>query len=238
MTICNSLVLVVKWFQLRPTHSQPMNIQFKYDENRDIDCLLSKGPGSMNQPGSKTKTYLALEMFTPDIKNREKVREFVRKYISENKIGPEENCVSMKKDWDQIGRQFEDRAEKIFGVSIPNTIIAYLTITGRYPYNIKENFFYVSTNPINIRWTVMHEVWHFYTWNKFGEKEIGRLGSQKYNDLKEALTVILNHECAPIMQIIDPGYPQHQDLRKLIADTWLRTKDINETWKVAYDAVK
>ncbi len=210
-----------------------MQIQFKYDENKDIDCLLSKGSGSMNQPGSKTKTYQALLMFTPDIQDREKVREFVRKYISENAIDTEKLCVSMKKDWDQVAIQFEARAEKIFGVSIPDTIMAYLTITGRYPYNIKEKYFYVSTTPVNIRGTVMHELWHFYTWNKFGETELARLGSQKYNDLKEALTVLLNCECADTMPSIDSGYPQHQDLRKLIADTWLKTKNINDTWNEA-----
>jgi hypothetical protein len=187
----------------------------------------------MNQPGSKTKTYQSLEMFTPDIQDREKVREFVKKYISEHQIDTEKLCLSMTKDWDQVGVQFEERALKIFGVTIPNTVTAYLTITGRYPYNIDKNYFYVSTTPVNIRGTAMHELWHFYTWNKFGKSEQNRLGSQKYNDLKEALTVLLNLECADIICSIDSGYPQHQDLRQLITDTWLKTKNITDTWNIA-----
>lgn len=214
-----------------------VKILFKYDEDKDIDCLLSIGPGSMNQPGNKTKTYEELEIFAPDIGNREKVREFVRKYISKNKINTENLCLSMKKDWDEVGEHFEERADRIFGINMVNTITAYLTITGRYPYNLRQNFFYVSTNPVNIPGTVMHELWHFYTWEKFGKKEMVRLGINKYNDIKEALTVLLNLECSDLMTIKDPGYPQHQDLRKIIADMWLKTKNIENTWQVACSAV-
>ena len=214
-----------------------MQIQFKYDEDKDIDCLMSKGPGSINQPGNKTKTYQALEMFTSDLHNKEKVREFVRKYISDNQIDPEALCISMKKEWDQIGTQFEDRAERVFGINIPETITAYLTITRRYPYNIKDNYFFVSTTPVNIRGIAMHELWHFYTWEKFGEREIIRLGMNKYNDVKEALTILLNLECSDLMNANDFGYPQHQALRKVIADTWIKTKNIENAWDAACNAV-
>lgn len=214
-----------------------MKILFKYDEDMDIDCLLSKGAGSVNQPGNKTKTYLALETFTSDLNDREKVREFVRKYILDNKIQLEALCISMQNNWDQVGARFETRTENIFGVQISDTITGYLTITGRFPYNTKRMFFYVSTNAININGTVMHELWHFYTWEKFGEREILRLGVNKYNDVKEALTVLLNLEFSDIMTTKDFGYPQHQDLRKIIADTWLKTKNIEATWRMACDAI-
>ncbi len=214
-----------------------MKILFKYDEDKDIDCLLSKGAGSINQPGSKTKTYLALEAFTSDVNDRIKVREFVRKYILDNKIQLEVLCISMQKNWDKVGVSFEKRAEKIFGVQISDTITSYLTITGRFPYNTKHRFFYVSTNTTNINSTAMHELWHFYTWEKFGEREMMRLGMNKYNDVKEALTILLNLECSDLMNANDFGYPQHQALRKVIADTWLKTKNIEDAWDAACNAI-
>ena len=63
-----------------------MKVNFIYDEDMDIDCLLAKGGGSNNSPGSKTKTYEALLAYTTDLDNRGKVREFVRKFIRDNKL--------------------------------------------------------------------------------------------------------------------------------------------------------
>jgi hypothetical protein len=40
----------------------------------------------------------------------------------------------------------------------------------------------------------MHELWHFYTWYGLGVDQEERLGKEKYNDLKEALTVLINIE--------------------------------------------
>jgi hypothetical protein len=60
-----------------------MKLRFLYDEDKDIDCLLTVGGGSNNQPGSKTKTYEALLAKVSDIGDREKIRGFVRGFIHE-----------------------------------------------------------------------------------------------------------------------------------------------------------
>jgi hypothetical protein len=77
----------------------------------------------------------------------------------------------------------------------------------------------------------MHELWHFYTWYKFGKQIMKNKGPQKYNDAKEALTVLLNSECADLMDgEIDLGYPQHQQLRDIAIEKWKKTKDIESVW--------
>ena len=210
-----------------------MKVNFIYDEDMDIDCLLTKGGGSNNSPGSKTKTYEALLAYTTDLGNREKVREFVRKFIRDNKLDPEKNVSILKNNWDSINSDFENRASKIFGLNIKDAITAYLTITGRFPYNIENKYFYVSAKNTNANTTAMHELWHFYTWKKFG-KEMEKIGAKKYNDIKESLTVLLNIECANLMnEEIDAGYFQHQNLRKEIADVWQKTKNIEKVWEHA-----
>jgi hypothetical protein len=79
----------------------------------------------------------------------------------------------------------------------------------------------------------MHELWHFYTWYKFGREVEQKIGKERYNDIKEALTVLLNIECSDLMaDEIDRGYPQHQDLRSKIADVWSKSKDIDGVWKI------
>ena len=78
----------------------------------------------------------------------------------------------------------------------------------------------------------MHELWHFYTWQRFGSDYETRLGKQKYNDIKEALTVLLNIECADLFPegMTDNGYPQHKELREKIVGIWKDTKDIEKVW--------
>jgi hypothetical protein len=58
------------------------------------------------------------------------------------------------------------------------------------------------------------------------------LGKQKYNDLKEALTVLLNEECGDLMPegVYDGGYSQHQKLRKEIVRLWNERKDVHKVW--------
>jgi ribosomal protein S18 acetylase RimI-like enzyme len=209
-----------------------MKITFTYNEDSDIDCLLSKGPGSKNRPDQQTKTYAELLRYTSDIKNKEKVREFVRKYIQEHKLNLSEITRRLQVEWDKVGAEFERRAELIFGMSLDKDINAFLTITGRFPYNIERNLFFVPVLQNSANRVAMHELWHFYTWYKFGNQQ-NKLGAQNYNDIKESLTVLLNLECTDLMDEDDKGYPQHQDLRAFISDKWLETKNIDKVWCAA-----
>ncbi len=208
-----------------------MKVNFLYNEDKDIDCLLSIGGGSQNQPRSKTKTYEALLAHTSDLGNREMVREFVRNFIRDNKLDPQRDALVIQGNWDMISERFEKCAERVFCVSIIDIISAYLTITGRFPYRFDEKYFYVSARKTNVNAIAMHELWHFYTWHKFGREMERKIGMEKYNDVKEALTVLLNIECSLLMGgEIDKGYPQHQELRNKITDIWNKNKDIDEVW--------
>lgn len=77
----------------------------------------------------------------------------------------------------------------------------------------------------------MHELWHFYTWQVFGKDE-ERIGKEKYNEIKEALTILLNVECKDLLEEgkEDKGYRQHQELRATILQFWNEKKDIRKLW--------
>ncbi len=206
-----------------------MKINFIYNQDKDIDCLLSKGPGSTNQPGSMTKPYESLLLFTSDINNKENVREFVRKYIRENNIDIEKNKNEIENNWNLISGEFNRRAEEIFGIIIEDEVNAYLTITGRHPYNVGNKYFYVSAEKKNVNKNIMHELWHFYTWYRFGD--FNKVDPVRYNDAKESLTAILNIVFRDLMDGgYDKGYSQHQNLRNIAIDTWDKTKDIGVVW--------
>ncbi|HQT83031.1 MAG TPA: hypothetical protein PLW99_02695 [Candidatus Paceibacterota bacterium] len=209
-----------------------MNVRFTYDENKDIQCLLEYGAGSQNSP-KRTKAYEDLLAYTDGLSDTEKVRAFVRDYISKHSLDLLAIATRLQQDWDGISERFEERVEHIFGAALSGTFTAYVTIAGRYPYNLKEHYFFVSPAASGANRTAMHELLHFYTWEAFGDYvRKGIISAQKYNDLKESLTVLLNLEFSDLLSgDVDKGYPQHTELRARVAALWSEHKDIRKVFK-------
>lgn len=208
-----------------------MQVNFTYDRIKDIWCLLNKGRSSNNSK-NPTKQYEQLVAKFGENPTAEDVAVFVDEYIIQNNIDIQKCVEDFQKDWKTTSAEFQIRAEAIFNVSLPDNVTAYLTINGRCPYSIPNNFFYVSIQSAQVRRTVMHELWHFYTWYGLGIDQEEKLGTQKYNDLKEALTVLLNVECKDLLPegVLDSGYSQHQEMREKILEYWKKNKDIKDLW--------
>jgi hypothetical protein len=164
----------------------------------------------------------------------ESITEFISYYLQEHKIAPDSYTQQYQREWEEISKDFHTRAQTVFNTTLPESITVYLTINNRCPYSIQGNFFYVSFPRESVRKTIMHELWHFYTWYGLGTDQEVELGKEKYNELKEALTVLLNVECGGLLPdgVIDEGYPQHQALRQQIVELWEVHKDINKVWKL------
>lgn len=209
-----------------------MKLHFEYNREKDIWCLLNKGKSSNNSQ-LPTKVYQELTAQQGESPTEEKVSEFIETYISENRIDVKQYRTDYEKDWDVIADEYKRRAEAIFGTSLPADITAYLTINNRCPYDIAGNYFFVSVPSHSARRIVMHELWHFYTWYGFGTDQEEKMGKQKYNDMKEALTVLLNAECRDLLPIgeYDEGYPQHRDMREKILRFWEKEKNILKLWE-------
>ncbi|MEX1014930.1 MAG: hypothetical protein WDZ80_07280 [Candidatus Paceibacterota bacterium] len=208
-----------------------MKVSFSYNKEKDIWCLLNKGKSSNNSP-HPTKQYETLSIKYGANPSEENVGTFIDRYIAENEIDISQSIKDFQNEWEIVSSEFQKRAEKIFNTTIPNDIVAYLTINSRCPYNIKENFFYVSLSSTKVRGTIMHELWHFYTWYGLGSDQEEKLGKQKYNDLKEALTVLLNVECKDLFteDAIDTGYSKHQEIRVKILEYWKKDRNIKNLW--------
>lgn len=209
-----------------------MKVNFTYNQEKDVWSLLKFGKGSMNSP-IPTKEYSLLVDSHGDNPTNKDIYLFTKKYIKDNKIDIEQRIEQSQREWDDIADEYQKRAEGIFGVSLQKDVTAYVSINSRCPYSIEDNFFLVFISTKSTLKTAMHELWHFYTWQKFGEEELEKLGPQKYNDIKEALTVLLNIECGDLFPegVQDFGYPQHKELRENIVEFWKETKDIEKLWQ-------
>ncbi len=208
-----------------------MQLNFTYKKDEDIWCLLNKGKSSNNSP-NPTKAYEQLINFAGKNPDERSTSKFIDTYIADNKIDINKRIKEYQKDFEDISDEFQNIAEKVFGVSLLEDITVYLTINNRCPYSLKENLFFVCLSNNSALQTVMHELWHFYTWYKFGADEQERIGPEKYNDIKEALTVLLNIECNHLLPegIEDTGYPQHQELRNQILELWKENPHIDFIW--------
>lgn len=210
-----------------------MKITFTYDRNRDVWCLLNKGASSINSL-TPTKVYEELIEKKGISPTENDTSVFIDSYLLKNKIDVSAFAITFQKEWDGISTSYQKRAEEIFGVTLPSSITVYITINNRCPYSIEDNMFYVSTAyPHAVTKTAMHELWHFYTWYKYGIKWEEKLGAEKYNGLKEALTVLLNIECKDLLpeDITDKGYPQHKELREKILEIWSKNRNMDDLWE-------
>lgn len=208
-----------------------MKLDFIYNKEKDIWCLLNKGKSS-NNSSKPTIVYQELISEVGENPNEISTSGFIDKYLERNNLKPENFIEDYKKTFQDISADYQSIAERVFGVTLNKNITAYLTVNNRCPYSIEENWFFVSMSKINPVLTMMHELWHFYTWYGLGTDQEEKLGKQKYNDLKEALTVLLNIECKDLLpaDVIDTGYPQHQEVRNRILEFWEKDRDIKDLW--------
>jgi len=108
---------------------------------------------------------------------------------------------------------------------------AYFTTMFICPYDEKQyKWFMLSmwhSLPFQLT-TICHEIFHFqflYYYSDFCRKQ--GLNKNQIEDIKEALTVLLNvKEFDDIILSQDGGYPNHQTLRKKILNTWQNNRNL------------
>jgi len=208
-----------------------MLINFTYDKNKDIWCLMNIGKKSFNSK-KPTDQYIQLTERYGESPTLEQASDFIDSYMLGKGININEKISTSKKDWETISNKFQKIVGSIFNTEINSNITAYFTINSRNPYSIENNLFYLFLQYSQINRLIMHELWHFYTWYSLGPYEKQKLGNQKYNDLKEALTVLINVECKDLLPegVIDNGYTAHQEIRQKILEYWNKDRNLKNLW--------
>ena len=140
--------------------------------------------------------------------------------------------IKLKKienDWSKIEKEYFKRLAKITKNPIyTNKFQVYITTIGRCPYFLKDNGFMINIfGNDGINNTIAHELMHlqFHYYYEDYLREI--ISKEDFHHIKEALTVLLNIEFQDLLKHKDNGYPDHQRLRKFIAEHWKKTKDLD-----------
>ncbi len=200
-----------------------MKLNFKYDQEKDVENFI-KSAKSVNskKPTGVMQKYIDIygESF-----ETEKLNEFITEML--NGVDVNQIISDITAKWSAMEDEFIMRSEKIFGCKYQvEEVTVFLTTNSRCTYNTLEKYFFVSIPRADVAHvTIMHELLHFYTKEAFEDF----IPKEKYNDIKEALTVLLNVEYADLMgDKKDEGYPQHTQMRQKIIDLWLEGKNMKE----------
>jgi hypothetical protein len=102
-----------------------------------------------------------------------------------------------------------------------------------YFYEKREIFMFASTKDF---WGMpldgfLHEGLHFqftYYWYENPKSEISKLDFDKFDYLKEALTIVLDDELKPLISIADKGYANQAGFRKALHAKWKKSHDFDE----------
>jgi hypothetical protein len=140
------------------------------------------------------------------------------------------NIESLEKYWKIIEKEFFRRMNNLMNRKFNKNIFAYLTTAGICPYDPDEPSFMFSlfySLPRQLQ-TCGHEIMHLYFHKFYWEKVEKEIGKEKTEDLKEALSVLLNAEFKDLWFAEDYGYEPHKELRNFIIETWKKEKDFEK----------
>ncbi len=204
-------------------------VEFKFDKDRDI--------WNYWDSANKKSQFLDFSKFIPAdllrlIKGKSQKESY--KIIEEILFNIHNSYLikvylnSVSEAWKSIEKEYFKRLSKLTKQSIcSKKFIAYITTTARCPYNKDEKWFMInffSSIPHTLR-TIAHEIMHFQFYKYYFDDVEKEIEKEKTEDLKEALTVLLNLEFKDLWFIEDKGYKKHEKLRKFIEKEWKKEPD-------------
>lgn len=182
--------------------------------------------------------FIPQNLLNKILKNDIKTAELlVSKYIASN---PKKKLYSLvinqqlkvvERIWRKIEKQFFKRLAKVTQKPVFwNNFKCCLTTGMMCPYSPKEKLFMISMwQPITANTTtICHEIFHLQFLYYYGDYCRKFLSEEQKEDLKEAMTFILNTDFGDLMAGYDNGYPNHQELRKKLKFVWLKEKNFKK----------
>lgn len=127
-------------------------------------------------------------------------------------------------------REIFSRMEKVTERKIyRNTFTCFVTTFPRAPYDYHRGYVWLPVvwpKETYVR-TFVHELLHFQTYAYWQERCLKKLNQKEFENLKEALTVILNEEFMDLIVWPDKGYEMHKKLREKLLEAWRANKNFD-----------
>ena len=142
-------------------------------------------------------------------------KQVIKEYLlkTDNQHNYLEISRKLEETWKANGKQIEKKLGRIYGKPFPfKTMNVYLTSIPINPYHYPDWIMVYAFMPVEKQLRVLgHELNHFMFYYYFRDME-AQLGKEKFESLKEALTVLSEPE--------REGYPAQREMRM-----WLRKQE-------------
>lgn len=148
-------------------------------------------------------------------KDEKEAKTVIKSFLSKNLAGRKVKYLQIGRDlenvWAKEGLKIEGILQDLYGKKVPfKCIKIYLSSLPRCPHNFEKKWIMVfagveAKKQLQI---MAHELNHFMYYYYLSDLR-SELGNEKYESLKEALTVFTNPE--------EQGYPAHRLLRAWLA---------------------
>lgn len=218
------------------------HVIFKFDIEKDAknyyDCANSDPHWGHDFTKSLRPEVLKKLRGKKWIEIREDTINMLKKGYSQHEEEKNKKLEKIQEAWNKIEKNFFKRLAKITGRKIyTNEFIGYITTIGRCPYNPKEDWFMTNLfwDLDNTLATAAHEIIHLQFHHYFEYDLKRKISNEKFQNLKEALTVLLNVEFSDLLKEKDVGYPKHKKLREFISRKWEKEKNFKKLLEKCVD---
>ncbi len=127
-------------------------------------------------------------------------------------------------------REIFSRMQKVTGRKIyRENFTCFVTTFPRAPYDYRRGYVWIPViwpKETYVR-TFVHELLHFQTYAYWQKRCLVKLAEDEFENLKEALTVILNEEFMDLIIWPDKGYKIHKKLREKLLKFWQAKKNFD-----------
>jgi len=218
-------------------------VKFAYDQEKDI-WNLGIGLETVRK-GRKPDWELTqiIKKYGPSPSEKD-----LQKYLSlrwEGKSQIIDMIISdLQRYWDSVEDRFFDHLMNRMQLSSFHDVRelkGFFSSRSGCGYNTSENYFAVSVHNSSLKNTqvAMHEIMHIFfdkQWHSFC-LELGLSDKDIWN-IKESLTVLLNLWFKNQLIDLDWGYAENTELRGLIKEKFLESRDFKKTLEQACDYIK
>ncbi len=201
-------------------------MQLIFREDIDRDVWNWQRAVSAKSHGVEWKQFLPSSITLEEVQDEKFLREYLDKeFYSSGRVSDFREWLEKNVNASQIEADLIALMKKPF---LSNVVTVYLTTFHRAPYDYKGSFFFLFEQKKRERsvTTIYHELMHFlFHWHYWDECRNAGLSNKNIDELKEALTVLLE----PILKARglppDGGYAVHKELREQLAILYEVTPD-------------